>query len=249
MAVLGAEAQKNVSYSSGTIKGNGNIVTQDYEVTGTLREIQTLLPQATINYMVSDKCSCKVRLDENLFEYLDIRWDDDVLRFFLGNENNGNNNYVPTEFVIDLSAPRLEVISTIGSCNFNMLSAMNGDDFDVNLVGSGDVVFKNEINMRQMDLNIVGSGDVVFEKNARVDDLRVTISGSGDFLCKHLVSKKMRGTIAGSGEAGIEAGEVEKMVAKVAGSGSFESHADVNRLDAQVSGSGDITAKVIVGIN
>ena len=227
-----------------TIKGNGNMVTREYEVTGVFNDVTTLL-SATINYRVSDQCSCTVRVDENLLEYLDLHLNGDQLHLgTIDAKNNHNVNLRPTEFVIDLAAPQLGHIGIVGSGSFNFLDAVDGKELGIDVIGCGDVVFKKRVGVAMMDLNLIGSGDISFEDTARVDDVRLMLSGSGDLYFKRLISNRMRGTIAGSGDVRIAEGDIEKMDAKVAGSGSFESYAEVDRMDAQVSGSGEITAKV-----
>ena len=53
------------------IKGNGNIVTQNYLV-GTFNELSIALP-AKVNFTVSENYTCAIRVDENIMEYLDIK--------------------------------------------------------------------------------------------------------------------------------------------------------------------------------
>ena len=95
MAVLCAEAQNNKVWKSDTVidgkgnktitvymqknvvEGNGNVVTRDIDV-AEFKEISMILP-ATVNYRVADNYSCRVTLDENLFEYLDIHTKGDEL--------------------------------------------------------------------------------------------------------------------------------------------------------------------------
>jgi hypothetical protein len=123
IAVLGAEAQKNNVYKADTVidgngnkiitlysaetvvEGNGNVVTRDFDVTA-FDEINLVLP-ATVNYTVADDYSCRVTLDENLFECYDIRMKGD--RFSLKKDNEFNEiNVKPTKFVIEISAPVIE---------------------------------------------------------------------------------------------------------------------------------------------
>ena len=119
MTVLGAEAQKTKisNYSSQTVvEGNGNVVTRDFEVTE-FDEISMIWP-ATVNYTVADEYSCRVTLDDNLFEYLDIHTKGDALNLGYVTEKVQHINLRPTKFVIDISAPTIEEINTVGSGDF-----------------------------------------------------------------------------------------------------------------------------------
>ena len=54
-----------------TITGNRNVVVRNYDVAD-FNEISTSLP-ATVNFSVAETCSCTVRVDENLFDCIEIK--------------------------------------------------------------------------------------------------------------------------------------------------------------------------------
>jgi hypothetical protein len=66
-----------ISINGETVKGDGNVVTRDYDV-ARFDEIVCALP-ATVNYTVADSYSCTVRVDGNLLEYIDIKVKDGEL--------------------------------------------------------------------------------------------------------------------------------------------------------------------------
>ena len=65
------------SFGGKTIKGNGNVVTRNYDMTG-FNGISTSL-SATVNFNIADNYSCTVSADENLFDCLDIKVKDNEL--------------------------------------------------------------------------------------------------------------------------------------------------------------------------
>ena len=200
-----------------TVKGNGNIVTRDFDVTG-FNEVNTILP-ATINYTVSDGYSCRVTLDENLFEYLDIHTKGDDLCFGYVAEMVQHANLTPTAFFIELSAPTIEEIS---------------------VVGSGDFCFVTPFESHKLKAQTAGSGNVVFKETANLHHFEMKIAGSGRLKCKEFHADYVKLNIAGSGMMNIEAGKVNKADVSVAGSGSVETRCEMESMDYSIAGSGTI---------
>ena len=203
-----------------TIKGNGTIVTQNFEVTD-FDEISTSL-SATVNFTVSNDYSCRVRVDENILEYLDIKVNGHDLILKKQDEHK-NVSLRATEFVIDVTAPSLEGINLAGSGTLNVLSRMEIEDLEVNVAGSGDVYFKEPL--------IVG-------------DLELNVAGSGDIACDALEADQLDANVAGSGDLKVDSGTVREAEASVAGSGDIVLLCDIVNLEANIAGSGDIKARV-----
>ena len=203
-----------------TIKGDGNIVTQNYNVTA-FNEISTSLP-ATVNFTISNEYSCTVRVDENILEYLDIKvsGNDLVLK---KQEKHKNTNLKATEFVIDVMAPSLEDINLAGSGTLNVLSPLEGGVLEANVAGSGDIVFNGTVSVQRIELNVAGSGDIV---------------------CNELIAGKLDTNIAGSGDIKVTRGTVTAAEASVAGSGDIVLTCNIENLEANIAGSGDIKARV-----
>ena len=117
VSVFSAKAQNNKMYKADTIvdgkgnvivnvystqtvvDGNGNIITRDYDVAA-FDEISMIL-SATVNYTVADDYSCRVTLDENLFECLDIQVKHDCLNL-KHDKRFDNINLKPTRLVLGL---------------------------------------------------------------------------------------------------------------------------------------------------
>lgn len=208
------------SFGGKTIKGNGNIVTRNYDVT-MFDEISIALP-ATVNFTVSDNYTCTVQVDENIMECLNIRVEDQDL--LLGRRKEDKNvNLQATRFIIDITAPSLKDISLAGSGTLNVLSPMEGMDLEVDLAGSGDIIFHQTLTVHEIDLSVAGSGDL---------------------SCNELFADKLDADIAGSGDLKVLSGNVREVETSVAGSGDIVLTCDIVDLDADIAGSGDIKARV-----
>lgn len=207
-----------------TIKGNGNIVTRTYDV-GAFDDLAVFLPFTTnyaVNVTIADTYTCTVRVDENLFEYLDIKVKDDELQ--LGKPQKQTKCKLrPTECVIDITAPSLD---------------------EVNMAGCGTVNVLSPLNAKKMELFVAGSGDIILKESANISHLELQVAGSGSVILPNLTAEKLEVDIAGSGDAKIESGNVNEAEVSVAGSGDVVLTCNVENLDADIAGSGDIKARV-----
>jgi len=203
-----------------TVKGDGNIITRNIDVTA-FNEISTSLP-ATVNFTIADNYSCTVTVDENIFNYLEIKVKEGDLLLRKPDEHK-NVNLRPTSFVIDITAPSVEQINLAGSGTFNANSPLEAEKLEANVAGSGDIVFNETVTVGEAELNVAGSGDLV---------------------CNELVAGKLDCNVAGSGDLKVVSGKVQEAEAGVAGSGDIVLTCDIENLDANVAGSGDIKARV-----
>lgn len=208
------------SFGGKTVKGDGNIVTRNFDVRG-FNEISTSL-SATVNFTVSDSYACTVTVDENLFDYLEIKVDEGDLLLSKLKEHK-NVNLRATKFVIDITAPSLECVNLAGSGTFNALSPLSGEKMEANVAGSGDVFFKQPLTFNEVSLNVAGSGTLD---------------------CAELTAETLEANVAGSGDLIVQQGSVQVAEAGVAGSGDCNLACDIEHLSANVAGSGDIVAKV-----
>lgn len=212
------------SFVGETVKGNGNIVTRNFDVKS-FDNLAVFLPFTTrydVNFTISDTYTCTVSMDENLFEYLEIKVMDGELQ--LGKpQKQMKNKLQPTECVIEVTAPGLD---------------------EVNMAGSGIVNMMSPLNAKKMELFVAGSGNIVFKEPAIISDVELGIAGSGDILMPALVSDDLELNIAGSGNAKIESGRVTEAEVDIAGSGNCDLACEIEKLDANIAGSGDITARV-----
>lgn len=253
-AVLGAEAQKNKVYKADTVidgkgnktitvysqgtfaEGNGNVVTRDIEVS-VFDEISIALP-ASVTYAVADKCSCRVTLDENLFECVDIYQKGDCLKVEMV-KTLQQSDLKPTKFVIELTAPTLEEISLVGGGDFSFVTPFEAPKLEINTAGAYGVFFDETATIDEFEMNLAGAGKLVC-KNLHSDHLDWNVAGVGKLLCKNLIADNVDLSVAGSGGIVIEAGTVKSADLSVAGSGYIETRCALESMDYNIAGSGRI---------
>lgn len=217
VAVLGAKAQTiiiNENKSANTVEGNGNIVTRDYDMAA-FDEISIVL-SASVTYAVADKCSCRVTLDENLFECLDIYQKDDCLRVEMV-KTLQQSDLKPTKFLIELTAPTLEEIS---------------------LVGGGDFSFVTPFEAQKLEVNMAGAYGVFFDETATIQDFKMSLAGAGKLVCENLHADHVNLAVAGPGSMVIKEGKVKSADITVAGTGSVETRCELETMDYTITGTG-----------
>ena len=217
-------------------KGNGNIVTRDYPVSN-FNELSTTLP-AIVNFTVGESYSCKLTVDENLLEYIDIKTEKETLQ--LQTKRGARVNLMPTKMVIDITAPTLEEIDLAGSGDINILTPLENRKMEIDIAGSGSVVFQGESKFFKLDLEIAGSGSAELP-NALVNEADISIAGSGEVVLAGLV-KDAEVEIAGSGDVDLTGAAIEKLEYSIAGSGNIL-YSKVANIHGDRAGSGDVIRK------
>lgn len=220
------------NFGGETVKGEGDVVTRNYDVTA-FNEISASLP-ATVNFSVSNNYTCTVSVDENLFDYIEIKVKDGELQLGRPKEHK-HVNLKATKFVIDITAPSLNEVNLAGSGSLNFLSPMDEEKLEVSLAGSGNVVFKEGANIDHLELNVAGSGDIYVEKGS-IRKFEADIAGSGEIV-SHADVQDMDANVAGSGD--ITAKVNGKLDYFVAGSGDIKYYGNA-QVSGKIAGSGSV---------
>lgn len=137
------------------------------------------------------------------------------------------------------SSPSLKQVEIKGSADVYLKGTIKGTDLQLNIYGSGDIEAEN-LQYTSISSFVKGSGDVDLKK-VKATTVNAEVSGSGDIDMKG-EAQKATYTVKGSGDISAEKLIVRNVVATVAGSGDIACYA-AKRLDAKVSGSGDIEYK------
>ena len=254
MAVLGAEAQNNKVWKADTVidgkgnktitvymqknvvEGNGNIITRDIDV-AEFKEISMILP-AMVNYRVADNYSCRVTLDENLFEWVNIYLKGDCLKVEMV-KTFQQSDLKPTKFLIELTAPTLEEISLVGGGDFNFVTPFEAPKLEISTAGAYGVFFDQTATIQDFKMSLAGAGKLVCE-DLHSDRVDLNVAGVGKLVCKNLHSDYADLNVAGAGAIVIKAGAVKSADISVAGTGSVETRCVLETMDYNISGWGNI---------
>ena len=223
-----------ININTETVKGDGHVVTREYSI-NRFNEIVCALP-ATVNFSVDDDYTCVVRVDENLFDYIDIKATDGELVLGQPKSKEGSYfNFNATEFVINVTAPSADEITLAGSGDINILSPLNEQKMEVAIAGSGNVVFKEEVDIDHLELSVAGSGDIRVDEGL-IREFEANIAGSGDIV-SHAEVQEMEASVMGSGD--ITANVTGKLEYQIIGSGDIYYYGGAE-VEGKIAGSGSI---------
>ncbi|PLX14775.1 MAG: hypothetical protein C0598_00605 [Marinilabiliales bacterium] len=140
-----------------------------------------------------------------------------------------------------ITVKNLDGVSLVGSGDITLENTIKTNNFNIKIVGSGDLVAP--LDAKNVQCTIAGSGDVKFSGVS--GDLEVNVGGSGDTYAKDLKLNKCKISIAGSGEVSLSGSAVDLKVS-VSGSGDTDaSDLKAVNLMAKIAGSGDVKATVV----
>lgn len=121
---------------------------------------------------------------------------------------------------IYVTSPSLKAVTLIGSGDIVAKEQVKATKLDLFLQGSGDIDF-NSIASSMITAKLQGSGDIKINKAKVTNDANITLQGSGDFKIGEISCAKSEVSLMGSGD--FEIGEVS-----------------CTKFDVSLMGSGDI---------
>lgn len=140
----------------------------------------------------------------------------------------------PTDDIIyTITVVALDGVSIGGSGDITVLGIV-GERFDIDIGGSGSVDAP-DLAVEQTTVGIGGSGSVTLTGATRMLD--IDVGGSGDVDATGLIAESATVSVGGSGSAQVNV--AERLEARVSGSGDITYLGDPT-VDADVSGSGSI---------
>ena len=216
------------------IAGSGSIVEKEYAVEP-FDAISVSVP-ADVYYTYSENApAVKVVAYENLHSYITVNVKGSELEI----KTEKDVSLVSDEDIrIYVNTDKLRKVSVAGSGDFENLSPVSGDSFEISIAGSGDAELK-DFNVGTFSASIAGSGDMDIE-NVTAASFSSSIAGSGDLDAEHLNVEKIAASIAGSGDMKFT-GKATEGSFSVAGSGDiYINNLSIEHYDMKTSGSGSI---------
>jgi hypothetical protein len=150
-----------------------------------------------------EACIVKVEANEEVFDYLDFRVEDDVL--ILETKKDGKTVQLAAQtFCIYVDAPVLESVTVNGSADAAMEDYTSDKDFSLAINGAGDLELE-DIKVPTLSFAINGAGDLE-AKDLDVKTLNVSINGAGDV---EVSGKAENASLRVSGAGDIDARDLE----------------------------------------
>jgi len=205
------DGRAKYDWSSDSVRGNGNNMTDTRSVAGTsaLRIENRRSVEMVVDVRVGAAAGVTVEGDSNLVPLVHTDVEGDTLRVWTDTELRASS---PIRVVY--SVPQLRGLSSTGPARVDV-SGLNGGPLRVSQTGSGRVTLQG-----------------------RVDNLDLDHTGSGSFSGEGLESRAANVNMVGSGRVDVGVVRGDSLRVNSTGSGAFYAHGAVQRLDAQTQGSG-----------
>ena len=135
---------------------------------------------------------------------------------------------------IHLTVPDLDALELHGSGDVESFDLLTGDDLDLRVAGSGDLLLRNVL-YHSLDADMTGSGNAVVVGEA--DVLTARVSGSGNLHVEDCPVKTATVFVTGSGN--LYCYVLDLLQATVSGSGNVW-YRGAPLLDLNITGSGEV---------
>jgi hypothetical protein len=207
-------------------KGNGEILSKVVEMDG-IKRID-VKGSGYVYLKQGDNENIEVKTDENIFEYVSVEINNDVL------EIASHGVICPTELTYYIVVKDPDQVRLSGSSDMFIENSLNTERFEIIISGSSDILI-DEINSTDLSFKISGSGDIKAAGSS--NNTQISISGSGDVNIGELKTEKLDVNIRGSGD--VKANVANELNTKISGSGDVRYYGDP-KVETKISGSGDV---------
>jgi hypothetical protein len=163
------------------------------------------------NYSVEN--SVTVYMQENLFEYLNVSVQNEILRV---NSDRPFSTTTANRPRIYVYAPALEYMSLSGAVTAEDWDTVNAHSFSVN--ASGAVSGTISINVSELDITVSGAADL--ELSGSASSAHISLSGAGNIEAENLQTENTVMIVAGAGNAVIAVSH--SLTVTISGTGSVE---------------------------
>jgi hypothetical protein len=181
--------------------------------------------------------SVKVEAPDNIIDHIITEVNGGILRVYNKNDNGfhwgdlfGNHKKIAVYVIVkDVNS-----IGLTGSGDVFFKEGIHTNTLKLRVSGSGDM--SGSVEVKNLEASISGSGDV--KLSGRADNSTVSVGGSGDYSGRNLVTVNTAVRVSGSGDASVNASN--RVDASVSGSGDIRYTGGAKSVSSAKSGSGDI---------
>lgn len=216
------------------IKGNGNVVTENREVSS----YDEIIVNGNIDVVLTDEIEGKIKLkaEGNLLEFIEVNVHKNVLKI----KSKDRAELRPSKgknILITVPVQDVQKLSLNGSGGIEGNRVLKNKKIILQLNGSGDI----DVDVKATNVKAVinGSGNITISGKTFVFDAKV--SGSGDIDGNDLRANISKGKVVGSGNISFYA--EEKLEAKIIGSGDIKVNETVGEIEKEIIGSGGVIKK------
>ncbi|WP_455639093.1 head GIN domain-containing protein [Parabacteroides sp.] len=250
LAIIGLVTFGTISCHARKVKGNGNIITKEIQVSD-YNELKVgsgidasgnsffgNRESPRVNYaQQAGKAELTVTIDENLLPLLKFKSEGKALVI----ETEKGTTINPSKLSITTHSGELTRLRVSGGIDFFLTSHLSGDNIEINASGASDVYLERPVRITNLcKINLSGASDLKI-KDLECDRIESRSSGSSDIK---MAGKANEGEYRCSGSSDIKSYDfvVKKLKCSASGSSDILTHV-TDYLDASASGSSDIKYK------
>jgi hypothetical protein len=215
-----------------TIKGSGNVVTKDRDVSGF--DSVALLGFGRVIITQGDEESLTVETDDNLMQYIETRVRGGTLE--LGFTEDDILLDPSDSIIFRLSLVDLTALDSSGAGKFE-IDELDADRLEVTLSGAGDIRIDS---LTATDLVVTVSGAGNIEVAGQVKTQEVNLNALGNYNAPDLESQAATVRISGAGSASIWA--LDTLDVTISGAGNVE-YFGSPEVSKNISGVGKVTSQ------
>jgi hypothetical protein len=215
-----------------TIKGSGNVVTEERDVSGFDSVALTAFGEVIITQ--GDKESLTVETDDNLMRYIETEVRGGTLE--LGFTDDDILLRPSKSIIFRLSVLELTALDSSGAGRFEM-DELDADHLKITLSGAGDIRMDS---LTASDLVVTVSGAGNIELAGQVETQEVNLNGLGNYNASDLESQAATVRISGAGSASIWVHDTLDVTISGAGNVDYYGSPEVSK---NISGVGKVTSQ------
>ncbi len=194
------------------IKGKGPVISEERK-TGPLESIKTI-GSSKVHIKKGEVFSIQIKDHSNLLKYFktEVNLKSSTLTIGFDEAHCVNNS----EMDILITMPYLRKLESLGSGDIDIIGKFEGSTLTTELLGSGQILFKDSCFYKVLNASITGSGDTKAKKG-HFENAKIEILGSGSLVIGE--SSSLDIDIKGSGSVSYYGNPTIK--SDVKGSGSI----------------------------
>jgi Putative auto-transporter adhesin, head GIN domain len=216
------------------LKGEGNKTTTTPAVASFNSVIVELSLKVVVNVQEGAPPGIELSGYENLLKHITTKVEANTLT--ISDDLDETWRIECKDVVAKITVPSIAALTMRGATEGEIHGNMTGPGFNLSISGLGDVNIDNAM-VDYLTVKISGAGNVRVKAGA-VKTAEYRISGAGDIDAKGVQANEVKGVISGSGNIGVWA--VQKLDAKVSGAGDI-TYKGSPVVTKSVSGSGSVT--------
>lgn len=210
-----------------TVQGDGNVISHEIPI-----EIYSEIKvegaiDIVYNAKPDEAAYLRIEADDNIIPLIDVKIKGRALTV------KARESINPSRFVLYTNSPSLKYIESKGASNINLQGAIAGDEFKIEMKGTGNFTAENLV-YDKAEFQLMGAGNM--EMAGQVHKAKIEISGTGDVKATKLVANEMESNIRGSGNIDLQA--LDKLSIEIKGKGTVAYKGNPQITKQNVKGAG-----------